>query len=339
MTYSKPERIRKIHDRLKLRGHSGAPTPELIKLCGTSRSQFMEDKAYMINTLFAPIEYNRKTKSYRYTSKFELSNNLMLTQKEFRQIQVAFETLTQFKELAAFKDFEGAFYKIQQSFKFEPSIQKKAFIHFEKIPTYKGTEHIEPILEALEYTQAVSFDYHSFRSDRKKHHIVEPYVIKEHTNRWYLIGRQIKYNSITTYALDRVKSDIKILNEYYDIPSSFNVMNHFKHTFGITKDNSKSYSLGFGIRLVHGLKNSKIKIEVKSTSPSGKTAIENYDFILINNEGDFIGTCAGDLCDLETIVAKDIKFEEPGEYTFEISHNESGPIIGVMALGLIIDEN
>lgn len=105
------------------------------------------------------------------------------------------------------------------------------------------------------------------------------------------------------------------------------------------EDNSKLYSLGFGIRLVHGLKRSNIKVEVKSTSPSGKTETVEYEFKLVNSEGEFIGTCAGDLCDLEAIVAMDIKFEEPGEYTYEVSHNQSGPIIGVMALGLIIDEN
>jgi hypothetical protein len=50
-------------------------------------------------------------------------------------------------------------------------------------------------------------------------------------------------------------------------------------------------------------------------------------------------SCSGDLCDLETVVFEDFKFEEVGEYKIAISHNEKGyKIPGIIEVGLIIDK-
>lgn len=105
------------------------------------------------------------------------------------------------------------------------------------------------------------------------------------------------------------------------------------------EDNSKSYQLGLGIRHMYGIKNSKINITVQSISPSGTTEVKNYDLLIKDEDGDYISSCAGDLCDLETFVNSDFSFKETGEYTFILSHNERAKIPGVMAIGLVIDEN
>ncbi|MGB0861365.1 MAG: helix-turn-helix transcriptional regulator [Saprospiraceae bacterium] len=239
MIFSQSERIRKIHDRIKQRGQNGATTKELIDICQSSRSTFMEDKAHLKDILGAPIKYSRKNKSYYYYEDFELSNDLMLSRQEFNKIRLAFKTLSQLKNIEAYQDLEGVFYKLEKAFNFQKNYQRSSFIHFEKVPFYKGTEHINFFLEAIEFTKEVSFDYHSFKSNNIINHVFQPYVIKEHTNRWYVIGFNPNEKSTSTFALDRMKGNFTFTNLYYKIPTSFQLDNYHRNVIGLTVYDNK----------------------------------------------------------------------------------------------------
>ena len=104
------------------------------------------------------------------------------------------------------------------------------------------------------------------------------------------------------------------------------------------EDVNKSYKLTLGIRHLYGFQLSSINVTVKSISPSGKEATKDYEFKIKDSEDKYIGSCGGDLCDLETVVDDNIKFEEPGQYKYSITHNvQADRIPGVMEFGLIID--
>ena len=76
---------------------------------------------------------------------------------------------------------------------------------------------------------------------------------------------------------------------------------------------------------------------VKSISPSGNATLETYDFVIKDEEGNYLSSCVGDMCDLETFVASGLQFQETGEYTFMVSYSGKYGLAGVTALGLIID--
>src|SRR5688572_18297431 len=105
------------------------------------------------------------------------------------------------------------------------------------------------------------------------------------------------------------------------------------------KDISKPYKLTLGIRHLYGFQLKSIRVNVKSVSPSGKETMKAYEFHIKNAAGEYLRSCDGDLCDLETVVEENIKFEEPGQYTYSIMHNaKEYSIPGVMEFGLILDE-
>jgi hypothetical protein len=55
---------------------------------------------------------------------------------------------------------------------------------------------------------------------------------------------------------------------------------------------------------------------------------------------EYIGSCGGDLCDLETVVDQEITFEEVGEYKYVITHTvNTNKLSGVMEIGLMLDKN
>jgi gliding motility-associated lipoprotein GldH len=104
-------------------------------------------------------------------------------------------------------------------------------------------------------------------------------------------------------------------------------------------DTKKGYNLTLGIRHLYGFQLSSIMVTVKSISPSGRETSRDYEFKIKDPKGKYIGSCAGDLCDLETMVESNVRFDETGEYTYLVSHNlQLDRIPGVMEFGLIIDE-
>ncbi len=106
------------------------------------------------------------------------------------------------------------------------------------------------------------------------------------------------------------------------------------------EDVGKTYSMSLGIRHIFGFEASSINVSVKVISPSGKEKSKNYELQIRDKNNEYIASCGGDLCDLETVVDENISFDEPGEFTFVITHGHPGmKIAGIMELGLILDGN
>lgn len=97
--------------------------------------------------------------------------------------------------------------------------------------------------------------------------------------------------------------------------------------------------MALGVRHLYGFPLDKITLTIKTVSPSGKESTRDYELAVKDSENNYISKCAGDICDLETIVDANIKYEEPGTYKYLITHSvPADKIPGVMELGLIIDE-
>lgn len=107
----------------------------------------------------------------------------------------------------------------------------------------------------------------------------------------------------------------------------------------VIEEVGKPYTLALGIRHLFGFEPSSIAVQVKLISPSGKESVKDYEFLIRDKSGEYIGTCGGDLCDLETPVDENIIFEEPGEYAVVVTHGHPGmKITGIMEFGIILDE-
>jgi gliding motility-associated lipoprotein GldH len=103
-------------------------------------------------------------------------------------------------------------------------------------------------------------------------------------------------------------------------------------------DNTKTYQLKLGLRHHYGLQTKSFGVKIKIVSPSGNESSKDYDLKIKDDNNNPIANCAGDLCDLETIIFNELKFEEVGDYRISISHNEKGyRIPGILEVGLIID--
>jgi len=100
---------------------------------------------------------------------------------------------------------------------------------------HKYLDYIEPLLLAISQSKAVHFKYQSYKSRHILSHKVEPYFIKEHNNRWYLIGYLSKTEQYTTFALERIKPhSLTILEEYFYRNKTFTLDNYLKNAIGMS---------------------------------------------------------------------------------------------------------
>lgn len=103
-------------------------------------------------------------------------------------------------------------------------------------------------------------------------------------------------------------------------------------------DTARLYDLAVGIRHAYGFSMKNVPVLVTVTSPSGKITRNRYSVNIKDEKGNYIGRCAGDICDVETVVAEDQRFTEKGKYTVVINHSLVIPrVTGIMEVGLIID--
>ena len=77
------------------------------------------------------------------------------------------------------------------------------FIHFDSRKPL-GTAHLFTIITAIKNKNLLKFQHQKFWEDEITNRIVEPLALKESQNRWYLIAKDLKDETIKTFGLDRI---------------------------------------------------------------------------------------------------------------------------------------
>jgi predicted DNA-binding transcriptional regulator YafY len=112
------------------------------------------------------------------------------------------------------------------------------YIYFEKRKP-QGTENLSRILLAIKNRLQVQFLYQNFVDQKPEQRIVEPYAIKEFRNRWYLICKDLKDETIKSFSFDRI-TNFNITKKTFKYPKNYNVEENYKYCFGvISSDNKK----------------------------------------------------------------------------------------------------
>ena len=102
-------------------------------------------------------------------------------------------------------------------------------------------------------------------------------------------------------------------------------------------DTASRYNLYLSLRHVFGFNYRKMSVRLTTTTPSGNHTVKDYTFDVIGQDDRYLATCAGDICDLEVTVEKNLHFEEPGIYRIEVNQlTTAEPLQSVMEFGVVI---
>ncbi|MBI3135693.1 MAG: WYL domain-containing protein [Bacteroidetes bacterium] len=197
----------------------------------------------------APIKYSKIHKGYYYDDPDYSVDKIPLSEDDIDAIRFATKTLMQFKDMGIFKNFGYAINKIFDRVHITnnplDSVVEK-FVQFETFAEAQGSEMLPDLLKAIKDKRVVTFDYAAYTSEKGKIRKVLPLLLKEYRNRWYLISFSLEKGKVITFGLDRIK-DLVLTKEHYYKPVAFDPDNYFKHSIGITSNETEPEEIQFKI--------------------------------------------------------------------------------------------
>ncbi len=242
----------------------------------------------------APIEYDSKNKAYRYTDRDYSILNFALNAHDINALKFYASCLKIYSEYGVFKDFSNAIQKIVDGVSIKHSLKKETnpelIVQTDTIVNSFNNEYLTMIIQAIDETSCIAFDYQKFGDLAKKKRDLSPYLLKEYKNRWYVLGSLAGKNTVSTFALDRITS-LELSISGFQKASNFDHAKYFKHSFGITTPNEsvKKIVLEFSTREAPYVKSLPIHSTqeiIKETSKGLRISIEVipsyelYEYIL-----------------------------------------------------------
>lgn len=124
------------------------------------------------------------------------------------------------------------------------------------------TKHVSELLRILyrlmsaKDRRTIAIDYKRFDGSKRKFVELEPYLLKEHNRRWYLVAFSRYINKVMVFSLDRM---LKIYNDYeghpFEVPNDFDPQKFWKYSVGIIPSNEKPITISFELKDGVELKN------------------------------------------------------------------------------------
>lgn len=103
----------------------------------------------------------------------------------------------------------------------------------------KGQEYLETIGESLQNNSTLMVRYRKY-SDPPEGNIyeIEPYILKLHMRRWYIIGRKVTEQYLKTFSLDRILY-LKSTSRIFIPQPTFDFDRYFFDYYGVFRGNEK----------------------------------------------------------------------------------------------------
>lgn len=184
----------------------------------------------------APIVYSAEHRGYEYDDPDYSISGLNLQEQDLQALRFATLTLLQFRDMPVFQQYQSAIGRIfERVHATAQGDRLDQHVQFEQAPKTLGTEHIAVLMSGISEKQAVRFNYSKFTSEggQQTERCIEPYLLKEYRNRWYLIGKPEGAPEVRTFALDRMNGVVLDDARFVRDPK-FDADKYFKDSLGIT---------------------------------------------------------------------------------------------------------
>ena len=201
---------------------------------GIRKRQLFEDIKFMesVQGWNIPLERFRDGKKvfYRYANpKFSIKNE-PINVVEAEQVKAALLVFQRVKEIPEFKWMKALVLKLELGFQLKPAEHK--CISFDCNDCLKGVEYLETLFHAILYKRVLKIQYQSFGSAEVKNCTLHPYYLKQFNNRWFLLGKNPDFETVSNLALDRIVSFEEVDLPFVDTDIDFEV--YFEDILGVT---------------------------------------------------------------------------------------------------------
>jgi len=183
----------------------------------------------------APIRFSRQDMGYYYDNPEYSIKKVPLHIDEIEALEFAASIIQQYKNTSISGTFSMAVDKVLASLKAKRHAEdgiNTNIIFPEKSQDFKGAEKIDFFIHCIREKIPVSFVHYSYHEQRFDSYIVHPYFLKEHRNKWYLIGYSESRNSLRIFGLDRIEDVLMLKKSFFTMPE-LKPEELFKDTIGV----------------------------------------------------------------------------------------------------------
>jgi predicted DNA-binding transcriptional regulator YafY len=174
---------------------------------------------------------------YRYQHRNDSISERPFNQEELNIVSDALMLLKRFEGVPQFdwlKDVDKQLYSTSQLGK-----DVRSVVSFQHNPYLKGMDkdYYKQIFDAIVNKQVIEINYHPFGKN-VQFSTVSPYHLKQYNNRWFLIGKNHGFESLTNFAIDRIEGIKEIgRSKYEPLDDDFNFEEFFEDVVGVSVEN------------------------------------------------------------------------------------------------------
>jgi predicted DNA-binding transcriptional regulator YafY len=171
-------------------------------------------------------------KYYTYEDPEYSITNIPLTDQDLGKLTEVVDILKQFKGFSHFKDLGGMVQRLEDKI-YTSKHKQETFIDFEKNDNLKGLDYLDPLYRAVQGKRTLRLTYQSFKAQAPGEFLFHPYYLKEHRNRWFVLGCKGEGEPMLTLALDRIV-DLAPAEELFAPCPHPDLPEYFRHVIGVT---------------------------------------------------------------------------------------------------------
>ena len=150
---------------------------------------------------------------YRYILEPDIKPNKMLENRSNREMFKSWiEILKVYDFLPFYIDFESTVNKLMEDYTEEDDDNDELFpiIKFETRSKFPNKELIFDLYDSIETSAEINFSFHDFTNNKTiEINKFQPYIIKEHQQRWYIVGKIRRDKEWRAYSIGRI-SDLEV---------------------------------------------------------------------------------------------------------------------------------
>jgi len=204
-----------------------------------------------------------KLRRYQYPSFEEIKRHLFdigfeisarTIQRDIEQIRYEFgiEILYDRFKNGYFIDYENSI-NIESFFKFleivntaellteslSESKETLNYLLFENQGNLRGIEYLRPLFQAIKEKRIIKFSHYNFGTEKTKEFTIEPYLLREYQDRWYIWGIDKKLKSDRMFGIERI-SNLELTDKIFKPNKDIDPIEYFENVIGVNYANTKT---------------------------------------------------------------------------------------------------
>lgn len=246
-----------------------------------STSTIEKDLETMRSKFSMPIIYDRYQRGYAYSDE-NAYFDIPVTGDDVETIWMALDKLNMFRNSTAFRNVRSSLERIMSRLEIDldrRNVFADKVIFYEPLPDFAGSAWLSAIYDAICGCRYIYFSFHAYQSTTS--HCLEPYVLKEYSGRWYVIGKENRLPVI--YGLDRIR-DLETGTSVFARDKEFyeDIRDGIEMSLGMFNFQGRNHpvQIGYDISLAEEIRSKKFTENQKIISEDGQEIVLGMNVVI-----------------------------------------------------------